>query len=45
MLTSNSFLFTEIETNDVDKQISTLKSKKSGTQNDTPPKILKKCAI
>ena len=43
--TSNSFSFTEIETDDVDKQISTLNSKKSGTQNDIPPKILKKCAI
>ena len=42
--TSNSFSFTEIETDDVDKEICSLNSKKSGTQNDIPAKILKKCA-
>ena len=42
--TSNSFSFTEIETDDVDKEIRSLNSKKSGTQNDVPAKILKKCA-
>ena len=42
--TSNSFSFTEIETNNVDKEIRPLNSKKSGTQNDIPAKILKKCA-
>ena len=41
---SNSFLFTEIENDDVDKEISSLNSNKSGTQNDIPAKILKKCA-
>ena len=44
LLTSNSFLFTKIETDDVDEEIRTLNSKKSGTQNDIPAKILKKCA-
>ena len=39
----NSFSFTEIETDDVNKEIRTLNSKKSGTQNDIPAKILKKC--
>ena len=42
--TSNSFSFTEMGTDDVDKEIRTLNSKKSGTQNDIPAKILKKCA-
>ena len=42
--TSNSFSFTEIETDDVDKEIRSLNSKKSGTHNDIPAKILKKCA-
>ena len=41
--TSNSFSFTEIETDDVNKEIRSLNSKKSGTQNDIPPKIFKKC--
>ena len=31
--TSNSFSFTEIETDDVDKEMRSLNSKKSGTQN------------
>ena len=44
MNTSNSFSFTEIETNDVDKEIRSLNSNKSGTQNDIPPKNPKKCA-
>ena len=44
LLASNSFLFTNIETDDVDEEIRTLNSKKSGTQNDIPAKILKKCA-
>ena len=42
--TSNSFALTKIETDDVDKEITFLNSKKSGTQNDIPAKILKKCA-
>ena len=42
--TSNSFSFTDIETDDVDKEILSLNSKKSGTQNDNPAKIIKKCA-
>ena len=42
--TSNSFSFTEIETDDVHKEIRSLNSKKSGTQYDIPAKILKKCA-
>ena len=42
--TSNSFSFTEIKTDDVDKEIHSLNSKKSGTQNDIPVKIIKKCA-
>ena len=42
--TSNSFSFTDIETDDVDKEILSLNSKKSGTQNDIPAKIIKKCA-
>ena len=42
--TSNSFSFTEIETDDVDKEMRSLNSKKSGTQNDIPAKIFKKCA-
>ena len=33
---SYSFSFTEIETDDVDKEISSLNSKKFGTQNDVP---------
>ena len=41
--TSHKFSFTEIETDDVDKEIRSLNSKKSGTQNDIPAKILKKC--
>ena len=41
---TNSFSFTEIETDDVDKEICSLNSKKSGTHNDIPAKILKKCA-
>ena len=41
--TSNSFSFTEIETDDVNKEIRSLNSKKSGTQNDIPAKIFKKC--
>ena len=43
LLASNSFLFTKIETDDVDEEIPNLNSKKSGTQNDIPAKILKKC--
>ena len=42
--TSNSFSFTGIETDLVDKKIRYLHSKKSGTQNDIPTKIFKKCA-
>ena len=42
--TSNSFSFTEIETDDVDKEILSLNSKKPWIQNDIPAKILKKCA-
>ena len=42
--TNNSFSFTEIETDDVDKEIRSLYSKKSGTQNYILTKILKKCA-
>ena len=42
--TSNSFSFTDIETDDVDKEILSLNSKKSGTQNVIPAKIIKKCA-
>ena len=42
--TSNSFPFTEIETDDVDQEIRSLNSKKSETQNDIPAKILKKSA-
>ena len=42
--TSTSFSFTEIETDLVDKEIRSLHSKKSGTQNDIPAKIFKKCA-
>ena len=42
--TNNSFSFTEIETDDVNKEIRSLNSKKSGTQNDIPAKIPKKCA-
>ena len=42
--TSNSFLFTEIEIDDADKEIRSLNPKKSRTQNDIPAKILKKCA-
>ena len=42
--TSNGFSFTEIETDDVDKEIRSLDSKKSGTQNDILAKILKKRA-
>ena len=41
--TGNSFLFTEIETDDVDEEIRSLNSKKSVTQNDIPAKILKNC--
>ena len=41
---SNSFSFTEIETDDVEKEIRSLNSKKSGSQNDIPAKIIKKCA-
>ena len=37
--TSSSFSFTEIKTDDVDKKIRNLSSKKSGTQNDIPAKI------
>ena len=33
-----------MEIDDVDKEISSLNSKKPGTQNDIPAKILKKCA-
>ena len=40
---TNSFSLTEIETDDVDKEICSLNSKKSGTHNDIPAKILKKC--
>ena len=43
MNTSHKFSFTEIETDDVDKEIRSLNSKKSVTQNDIPAKILKKC--
>ena len=39
--TSNSFSFTEIETDDVDKEISFLNSKKFGTQNDVPANACK----
>ena len=42
--TSNSFSFTEIETDNVDKEIRSLNLKKSETQNDIPAKILKKGA-
>ena len=42
--TSNSFPLTEIETDDVDKEMRSLNSKKSRTQNDIPPNILKNCA-
>ena len=42
--TSNSFSFTEIETDDVDGEIRFLNSKKSGTQNDISAKIHKNCA-
>ena len=41
--TSNSFSLTEIETDDVDKEMCSLNSKKSGTQNDIPAKIFRKC--
>ena len=41
--TSNSFSFTEFETDDVDEEIRSLNSKKSGTENDIPEKILQKC--
>ena len=41
--TSNSFSLTEIETDDVDKEMRSLNSKKSGTQNDIPAKIFRKC--
>ena len=41
--TSNSFSFTEIETDDVEKEIRSLNSKKSETQSDIPAKIPKKC--
>ena len=41
--TSDSFAFTEIETDAVDKEIHSLNSKKSVTQNDIPAKVLKKC--
>ena len=41
--TSNSFSFKEMKTDDVDKEIRTLNSKKASTQNDIPAKILKKC--
>ena len=40
MNTSHKFSF---ETDDVDKEIRSLNSKKSVTQNDIPAKILKKC--
>ena len=40
--TSNNFSFTEIETDDADKGIRSLNSKKSSTQNDIPAKTLKK---
>ena len=43
MNTSDSFAFTEIETDAVDKEIHSLNSKKSVTQNDIPAKVLKKC--
>ena len=42
--TSNSISFTDIETDDIDKEIRSLNSKKSGTQNDVSAKILKKYA-
>ena len=42
--TSNSFSFTEIKIDDVDKEIHSLNSKKSDTQNDISAKILRKCA-
>ena len=42
--TSNSFSFTEIETDDVEKEIRSLNSKKSETQSHIPAKIPKKCA-
>ena len=42
--TSNSFSFTEIKTDDVDKEIHFLNSKKSDIQNDISAKILRKCA-
>ena len=41
--TSHSFSFTKIETNNVDIEMRFLNSKKSGTQNDIPANILKKC--
>ena len=41
--TSNSFSFTEFETDDVDEEIRSLNSKKSGTENDIPERILQKC--
>ena len=41
---SNSCSFTEIETDDVIKKCVQINSKKSGTQNEIPAKILKKCA-
>ena len=41
---SNSFPFTEIETDDVYQEIRSLNSKKSETQNDIPAKTLKKSA-
>ena len=41
--TSHSFSFTKIEANDVDIEMRSLNSKKSGTQNDIPANILKKC--
>ena len=41
---SNSFPFTEIETDDVYQEIRSLNSKKSETQNDIPAKTLKKFA-
>ena len=41
---SNSFPLTEIKTDDVDKEMCSLNSKKSRTQNDIPPNILKNCA-
>ena len=41
--TSNKFSFTEIKIDDANQEIHSLNSKKSGTQNDTLEKILKKC--